>query len=346
MLSKNNLNWQKLRTGKLDWNIFHLRSRIMKSIREFFELNDFIEVEVPILTPYPTLDSNIVSMETIIKDDSGNSHTLFLHTSPEHCMKKLISAGAEKIFFLGKVFRNQELTNLHNPEFTLLEWYRINSNYKDIQKDTQNLVCYIAKNIFSTDQINYQGSKILLNSSWEYMTIRNLFKEKVGIDLDHCQDTESLKNSLAKLNINFLPEDDWETLFFRLFIERIESDIGFSQPTFVMDYPYRMALMAQKKAGTTNWVERTELYIAGIELANGYSELIDPDELLKRFIKEQAKKKEEGYDYHIDEDLILALKSGMPSSAGIAFGVDRLIMLFTNQTHIKNVLFFPFHQWK
>jgi len=335
-------NWKKLAKGEMDWSVFHLRARTLQAIRSFFESRGFLEVDPPHLIPCPSFDSNIRSMEAYFCNEKGIRRRLFLHTSPEHAMKKLLAAGADRIFFLGKVFRDGELTSLHNPEFTMVEWYRAHATYHDIKKDTQDLIGFVADALFSTSAMEYQKEKIDLSPPWMQITVCDLFKTHAGIDLEKTQTTASLKNAASGLNIHFQAEDDWESLFFRIFLEKIEPKLGFPKPTFVMDYPLCMGQMAKKKDGP--WVERIELYIAGMELANGYSELTDPVEQRKRFKEEQKKKCEEHRHDPLDEELISALEMGIPPCAGIALGVDRLVMLFTDRTDIQDVLLSPVHQ--
>ena len=338
-------NWQRLRDGEMDWSVFRRRSEILKTIRSFFEAHDFLEVESPIATPFPTLDSNIHSMETRWTEESGKRHSLFLHTSPEHAMKKLLAAGAERIFYLGKVFRDRELTRLHNPEFTMLEWYRTDATYEDIRKNTEELVYHIYRELFSDDSLNYQGRRIDLRPPWDRITLNDLFLREVGFPLEENMTLDALSKSSDAIGIHRQSGDDWETLFFRVFLEKIERRLGFPKPVFVSDYPKCMGLMAKTKKDNPDWTERTELYIAGIEMANGYSELLNADEQRERFRNDLEKKKAEGYDnYIIDEELLDALKSGIPPSAGIALGVDRLVMLFLDKTDIRDVLLFPMEQ--
>ena len=339
-------NWQKLRSQEMDWSVFHLRSRIIQAVRSFFISHSYLEVDPPYLTPYPTLDSNIHSMETRFNDEAGNGHPLFLHTSPEHAMKKLLAAGADRIFFLGKVFRDRERTLLHNPEFSMVEWYRTEATYRDIQNDAQELICTIAREVLSTQHLLYQGKKIDLTPPWDSINLSDLFDQKIGIDIKEAQTLESLKEAAASCNIRFQPDDDWDTLFFRLFLEKIEPELGHPTPSFVLDYPLRMGLMAKRKEDNPEWVERVELYIAGLELANGYSELLDTEEQKRRFEEEQKKKMTELHKlYPVDTELLSALETGIPPSAGMALGVDRLVMLFTDKKDIQDVLLFPLHQW-
>jgi len=339
-------NWRKLHDQELDWTLFKIRAQIIQTIRTFFQSNDFLEVEAPLLTPYPTLDSNIHSIETTLCSNTGKKQSLYLHTSPEHSMKKLLAAGAERIFYLGKVFRDRELTRFHNPEFTMLEWYRTRATYEDIQKDTEQLVYYISQETFSKDHIDFQNDKIDLTPPWKRLTLNELFKHHLGIELDKNWDIAELRRVANTCNIHFEPDDAWDILFFRIFLEKIEPHLGFPRPTFVLDYPLQMGLMAKRKKDNPELVERVELYIGGMELANGYSELLDADEQRKRFEQEQFKKNADNdLHYPIDEELISALDMAIPPSSGIALGVDRLIMLFTNNTDIRDVLLFPVHQW-
>ncbi len=339
-------NWYRLSQKEISWELFQVRSKILQNIRDFFNSRGFLEIDAPVLTPYPTLDNNIRSVDLDIRDFNGKSHRLFMHTSPEHAMKKLLAAGAEKIYFLGKVFRDGELTRLHNPEFTMLEWYRTNADYHDIQKETEDLIRLITDPIISDQTMNYQNSQIDLSAPWQHVTVRDLFLKHANLDLEKSDHVEDLRNTASILGIPCNPNDDWETLFFRIFLEKIEPKLGHPKPVFVMNYPARLGLMAKRKSDHPGWAERTELYIAGLELANGYSELTNPGEQMERFIQEQQKVQTVTQkSCPIDKELIEALKIGFPPSAGISLGVDRLIMLLFNKTHIQDVLLFPMHQW-
>ena len=339
-------NWQKLRSGDMDWSVFRLRAKIVQAMRAFFESQDFLEIDAPLLTPFPTLDANIHSLESVSTAADGIRKTLFLHTSPEHAMKKLLAAGAERIFFLGKVFRDRELTRLHNPEFTMLEWYRANATYHDIQDDTEAVVRHVAQAVFSSDVLTFQGHQIDLTPPWPRVRLNDLFIQKAGIDLEADMSISALEKAADSLSVHRHPDDDWETLFFRIWMDKIEPGLGLDKPVFVTDYPSRMGLMAKRKADNPDWVERAELYMAGVELANGYSELLDAEEQRQRFLQEQEEKRAQGYGhYAVDEELLDALDSGIPPSAGMALGVDRLVMLLLDKPDIRDVIPFPVHQW-
>lgn len=339
-------NWRKLREGEMDWNVFRLREKVCRSVRTFFQSRKFLEIESPLLTPFPTLDSNIHSLRTDFTDPLNRTHRMYLHTSPEYSMKKLLAAGSGNIFFLGKTFRDREMTNRHNPEFTLVEWYRIDADYRDIQQDTEDLIRFVADEVLSKESWTYGGKDIDLSTPWKRMTVQELFRDKAGIDLDCCRDAKSLCDSAKKSGMYCRPSDDWETLFFRIFLEAIEPGLGFPSPVFVTDYPVRLGLMARRKPDDPEWVERTELYLGGLELANGYTELTDPAEQKLRLAEELRKKADEGFaDYRMDDELIRALELDLPPCAGIALGLDRLIMLLADKQDIREVLAFPAHLW-
>ena len=346
MAARQKSNWMKLRDREMDWTVFRLRARILRSIRRFFDSKGFLEIDAPLLTPCPTLDANIRSIQSVAHDNRNESKPMFLHTSPEHAMKKLLAAGADRIYFLGKVFRDGECTRLHNPEFTMLEWYRSEATYEDIINDTQEVVHAVANDVFDAEHLKYQGKKIDLSLPWDRITLRDLFVHETGIDLENYRTADSLKEAAASLDVHYQEDDDWETLFFRIFLEKIERKLGFPKPVFLLDYPLSMGLMARRKPENPRWVERAEIYIAGLECANGYSELTHPDEQKKRFLEERRKKTASDNASHpIDWDLISALESGLSPCAGMALGVDRLVMLLTDKTDIQDVLLFPHQQW-
>ncbi len=339
-------NWQKLRDSELDWDIFRQRSRIIKSIRQFFESNGYLEIEAPLLTPYATMDNNIDSVKAALHDPSGQLTDYFLHTSPEHAMKKLLAGGAEKIFFLGKVFRDGEWTRLHNPEFTMLEWYRSGIDYHDIQDETEALICHVVQSILEEKSLTFGNETIDISNPWDRVTLSDLFKEGTGVDLQDCLQLPDMRQCVQSVDVHFEAEDDWESVFFRIFLERVEPGLGIPKPIFVRDYPACMGLMARRKPDDPDWVERVELYMGGLELANGYSELLDPEEQRQRFtsIKREKDAASESV-FRLDEELLQALPSIKPCAAGMALGIDRLVMLLLDKTDIQDVLLFPAHAW-
>jgi lysyl-tRNA synthetase class 2 len=333
---------QQLKSGVFDPNIFRIRAKVLQSIRNFFNEQGFLEIESPILTPYPTLDNHIESIECTVNIPSGRRKTLYLHTSPEHALKKLISAGSGPLFYAGKVFRNNELTHLHNPEFTMVEWYRLDADYRDIMNDTQSLVCQIARSVFSEMCFQYGPHMVDLSQPWKRKSLAGLFQAHFAIDPGEMLNGDTLKTVARQHRIHFREEDDWETLFHRLFMAKIEPDLGCPEPVFITDFPVELGLMAKRKADDSRWVERAELYIAGLELSNGYSELTDPEEQLNRFESQHKLiKTNPSPGYPIDYELIGMMKERFPSCAGMALGIDRLLMFFLNKTQIQEVILFP-----
>lgn len=319
---------------------------MLNAVRSFFESRQYLEIESPILTPYPSLDSNILAFETTFKSEIHDSRSFYLHTSPEHAMKKCLAEGIDRIFYAGKVFRNGELTPMHNPEFTMVEWYRTGIDYHDIMKETEALILHVLKAVQTEQKLEYQGHSIELTQPWEKITVRDCFIEKTGIDLENTRTPALLRDAATHIGIRVRPDDDWETVFYKLFLERIEPGLGIDKPVFMMDYPIKMALMARRKMENPLWVERCELYIAGIELANGYSELTDPVEQMDRFKHAQDhRKKIENRTYPIDTELVSALESGIKPCAGMALGFDRLVMLCLDKTRVEETLLFPFTPW-
>jgi len=328
------------------WDILRLRDSVHRAVRSFFSARGFIEIDAPLLTPFPTLDANIRPLQTEVSDPNGKKRMFFLHASPEHAMKKLLCAGAERIFSLGKVFRDGELTPFHNPEFTMVEWYRTGTDYRGIEQDTEDLVAHILRSVRLGDRLVFSGRDVDLSPPWNTVTVSGLFEKMAGVDLARCQNEDALFRCAERLGLRPSPDDGWDMLFFRIFLEKIEPDLGFPKPVFVEEYPARMGLMAKAKAGDPRWVERTELYIAGLELANGYTELTDPDEQRKRFQADLNRKIAEGLtDLVIDEELLEALELGLPPCAGIALGLDRLIMLLLDKRNIEEVMPFPMHPY-
>ena len=340
----NRPNWKKRQRKEIDGTVISLRAEIYKAIRTFFETRDFLEIDAPLVTPFPTLDANIHSIQATVTDIPGKPTHLFLHTSPEHAMKKLLPSGIPRMYFLGKVFRDREFTNLHNPEFTMLEWYRTNASYVDIQTDAETLIHHVAQSVLGKDVIAYNDRPIDLRPPWDRQPLASVFLEKTGIRLGSVSTDDALRAEAERIDIQAAEDDNWETLFFRIFLERVEPGLGIPKPMFILDYPSRMGLMAKNKETDPEWVERAELYVGGVELATGYSELLDPDEQMRRFLNEQEIKKQTlGLDYPVDTELIHALEHDIPPSAGMSIGVDRLIMLFADKHNIQDVLLFPLH---
>jgi lysyl-tRNA synthetase class 2 len=287
-----------------------LRARIIQSIRGFFIEQGFLEVETPNLIPAPAPEVHI----DLVSTERG-----FLHASPELCMKRLLSAGFPEIFQICKCYRDGERGHLHLPEFTLLEWYRAEADYRDLMADCEAMVCHVSGELGCGKTIQYRGQAIDLRTPWDRITVEDAFAAYSPISLQEALETDR---------------------FDEMMVLKIEPNFKISRPVFLCDYPAPLASLARLKEGSTGKAERFELYMGGLELANAFSELTDPLEQGVRFKKENdLREKRGGQRYPIPEKFLEALQ-GMPPAAGIAFGVDRLVMLLTGAERIDDVVSF------
>jgi lysyl-tRNA synthetase class 2 len=323
------------------------RQRVLAAIRRFFAARDFMEVETPALQVSPGLEPHLMAFSTELVTEAGERLQRHLHTSPEFAMKKLLVAGLPRIFQLARVFRNGERGRTHHPEFTMLEWYRAGAGYRDLMADCEVLLA-AALAAAGGEAFRWQGKSADPAAPWQRLTVAEAFAQYCGIDLlatapDPAAPSLPLLAAEARRSgIAPHPGDDWEDLFFRIFLERIEPKLGFGAPTILADYPISMAALARPKPGDPRLAERFELYVCGLELANAFGELTDAATQRARFVADCAKKRAlYGTEYPIDEDFLAALAHGMPESAGIALGLDRLVMLATGADSIEDVLWAP-----
>lgn len=314
------------------------RARIFALLRRFFVERDFFEVDTPLLVRLPGMEPYLDPFQTEFVSISGERSSMYLITSPEYAMKKLLASGYERIFQLGKCFRNKEIgSDLHNPEFTLLEWYRVHANYDDLMRDTADLLRFLAGEIFGVYSFSYRGREIDV-SRVEIFSMQEIFEEYCGILRQDFEDEVRFRGFFEKKYGSGRAFDD---LFFLVFLNEIEPHLGFPHPVIVKDYPASMAALAKVRG---KYAERFELYIAGMELANAFSELNDGVEQRRRLEEERIIRQKLGkLVYSVDEKFIEAV-SRMPESAGIALGVDRLIMLLLDAKTLKEVIFFPFDE--
>lgn len=321
------------------------RSRILAAIRAWFAGEGFVEVETPALVASPGIEPYLNAFATEIRGARGGRGTLYLHTSPEYAMKKLLVAGEPRIYQLARCYRNQERGSTHHPEFTMLEWYRAGAGYRDIMRDCEGLLRAAAG-----DQGVYRWKGIACDPRlpWTYISVAEAFQRHAGIDLlatapdPHKPDAAKLAAEARRIGVMPRDGDAWDDLFFRVFLERIEPKLGHPAPTILYDYPVSMAALSRVKSDDPRLAERFELYAAGLELANAFGELTDAAEQQKRFLADQQKRRAmTGSAYPIDEDFLAALEHGMPPAAGIALGVDRLVMLATGAEDIEQVLWVP-----
>jgi lysyl-tRNA synthetase class 2 len=317
-----------------------MRAEIMRAVRNWFEYEGFQEVETPILQVMPVADTHIHGFKTeALAPDLKHQRDLYLHTSPEFAMKKLLVAGMPKIFQLCHVFRNGEDSRLHSAEFTMLEWYRKGAGYRDVMKDCVNLVRAVAEAADIKKYI-YRDKSADPFKEWEFITVAEAFQKYADINLENfLDDVVVFSKEITAKGIRVAKDDRWDDLFFRAMAEKIEPNLGVGVPTILYDYPVSMASLARRKPEDPRFAERFEMYVCGVELCNGFGELTDAAEQRKRFTEDMAQKKKlYGYTYPVDEDFLKALEHGLPQSSGNALGFDRLVMLATGSEEIDQVL--------
>lgn len=317
-----------------------LRAAVLQAIRSFFAREQFLEVETPILVRAPGQEANLLLFETTF-----NGRTIVpccLISSPEHHMKRLLGAGCERIFQLSRSFRNGERSDLHHPEFTLLEWYRAYASYEEIMADVEQLVAAVCLAVKGTTQVKYRGRFFDLAPPWERLTVREAFGRYAGVELEPGSSREAFYLQARECCPSVDTSDTWEEIFFKVFLEKVEPAMAGGRPVLLKDYPACMAALAKIRAGD-QVAERVEAYVAGLELANGFTELNDPREQRRRFAVERGKRAAQGYPLHpLDEEFARMLEMGMPPAGGMALGVDRLVMVLADALRIDEILAFPF----
>lgn len=361
---------------------FALRQQIINLIRTFFNKEGFLEVETPILVKAPDTApfNEVFETETLQKTNntrhSTNNIKGYLTPSPEFFMKKLLAQGYKNIFQICKAFRNNFEGNspLHNLEFTIMEWYRTNADYTDIMIDSENLINFIYDSLFNKTQnskvppsvasgdlrwasktqnrnlklktLKYQNKLIDLNPPWLRLSLKQVFKNYAGINLDEFLDLKEAKEIALKKGYRIEKDTTWEQIYHQIFLNEVEPEINnLKKPVILYDYPAPLAALSKRKKNDLRYAERFELYIAGLELGNAFSELTDwqeQEQRLKNDITERKRLKMKVFDY--DHDFISSLKIGFPPTGGIAIGIDRLVMLFTDAKSIHEVIFFPASQ--
>ena len=324
------------------------RQRILAALRNFFAARGFAEVETPALQISPGLEPHLKAFATEIETPAGRRRRLYLHTSPEFAMKKLLVAGVPLIYQLARVFRNGERSATHHPEFTMLEWYRAEAGYRAIMGDCEELLRTALAATPGADVFRWQGRQADPFRPWEYLSVAEAFQRHAGIDLlatapDLLVPRPNLLAAIARrIGIEPAATDTWEDIFFRIFLDRVEPKLGVGQPTILYDYPISMAALARPKPGDGRLAERFEVYVCGLELANAFGELTDAALQRRRFEADMdLKERLYGQRYPIDPDFLDALAHGMPESAGIALGIDRLVMLCSGADDIEQVIWAP-----
>lgn len=330
--------------------ILQIREKVLDRARAFLKKEGFLEVTTPILVPSLPAESHLEVFITTLLDRSRRKSTRYLTTSPEVALKKLLCQGVGSCFEITKSFRNTEdKSSTHNPEFTILEWYRVDADYMDVMKDVEELILHINSRITSYElriknknsKSKYGNKTIDLSIPWPRMTIREALLKYSGFDLNDAFEFEQMKKIFLKKGYKFESGTTWEQMFDQIFLNEIESKLKeLTTPIILYDYPAAMAMLANKKKDDARYAKRFELYIAGLEIGDAYDELRDAKEQEKRFKEEEKKIKELGKtEYAIDFEFIEYLKNpGLPKCSGIAVGIDRLVMLFSGCQNIQEVI--------
>lgn len=320
---------------------FIRRAKIYREIRNFLDERGFLEMETPVLSPI----AGGAAARPFITHHNSLNIDMYLRIATELYLKRLIVAGFEKVYDMGRVFRNEGIDYKHNPEFTMIELYEAYSDYTDMMKLCEGLISTVAQNVTGSMKINYQGNEIDLTPPWRRATMTELVKEYSGVDFDEVKTKEEALEIAKKHNLeeemkkkfNDHSKGDILNLMFEKYAEK-----HLIQPTFVLDYPIEISPLTKAKRGNPALTERFEGFINGNEICNAYSELNDPIVQRERF-NQQAKERDLGDDeaYVIDEEFMSAMETGMPPTGGIGIGIDRIVMYLTDSASIRDVLLFP-----
>ena len=316
---------------------FMARSRIVQSIRNYMCNHGFLEVETPMMHPIP----GGASARPFKTHHNALDMELFLRIAPELYLKKLVVGGFEKVFELNRNFRNEGMSPRHNPEFTMMEFYEAYSEYHKLMDFTEGLLRHSAREALGTEVFVYQDRPLDLSKPFDRLTmVQAIMKYRPQYTLEQLTDADWLRQKLAAMKVELKPGMGLGTLQLLMFEETTEADLW--NPTFIIDYPAEISPLARSSDGNPEITERFELFIVGREIANGFSELNDPEDQAERFLA-QAKAKEAGDEeaMYYDADYIRALEYGLPPTGGCGIGIDRLVMLLTDSANIRDVILFP-----
>ena len=325
-----------------------MRARVLGAVRAYFAARGFVEVETPCLQVSPGMEPHIMALATDLSRPFGQGRRrLYLHTSPEFAMKKLLVAGMPRLFQIARVWRDAERSPIHHPEFTLLEWYRADASYEELMADCAGLLGAVAS-AAGVAELRRGGRRCDPFASPRRMTVAEAFARFCGIDLlatapdPWAPDAAQLAAAARRIGVHAGAADCWEDVFHRVMLERIEPRLGEGAPAILCEYPLSLAALSRPSPSDPRVAERFELYACGLELANAFGELTDAAEQRRRFAADQAlKERLYGVRYPIDEDFLAALEAGLPESAGAALGLDRLVMLLAGAETIEQVLWAP-----
>lgn len=316
--------------------VFILRNRIIQSIRDFFIRREFLEVETPMMQPIPG-GATARPFKTF---HNALGMDLFLRVAPELYLKRLVVGGLERVFEINRNFRNEGISVQHNPEFTMLEFYMAYATYEDLMVLTEELFNHILEEIFEKNTIVYQGKTIDFSPPWRRVSLYDALKDMAGMDPEAVNDLHAASEFAESHQITLTKTDTVGKILAKIFDQLVEPKL--IQPTFVVGYPTEISPLSRRSDQNPDITDRFELFVAGREIANAFTELNDPEDQRERFLN-QVSLRESGDDeaQYMDEDYITALEHGLPPTAGEGIGIDRLVMLFTDSPSIRDVIFFP-----
>ncbi|WP_288262460.1 lysine--tRNA ligase [uncultured Prochlorococcus sp.] len=319
-------------------NVFKTRAKCISFIRKWLDKRNFLEIETPILQS----EAGGAEARPFITHHNTLDIPLYLRIATELHLKRMVVGGFEKVYELGRIFRNEGISTKHNPEFTSVEIYQAFSNYVDMMDLTEELIRDVVANACSSLVINYQNKEIDFSKPWLRVSMKDIVKKHTGIDFDSFNGNfQAAKQAVKNINVEFSNKvNTMGRLLNEVFEQKVESQL--IEPTFVIDYPVEISPLARPHLDNKDMVQRFELFIVGRELANAFSELIDPVDQRERMQLQQSLRDEGDFEAHcIDEDFLDALEIGMPPTGGLGIGIDRLIMLITNSPSIRDVIPFP-----
>lgn len=316
--------------------VFIRRGKIIDAIRQFLNRHDFIEVETPMMQPIP----GGAAARPFITHHNALGVDLYLRIAPELYLKRLIVGGFERVFEINRNFRNEGISTIHNPEFTMLEFYMAYADYNDLMTFTEQLITSIAKPLLGSLTFDYQGTQIDLTPPWRRLSYIDAIASALHVKQEALADPEKVIALARQSNVRVQEGESHYSTLDNLFSAVAEPNL--TGPIFITDYPTEMSPLARRQKDRPDLTERFELYIACREVANGFSELNDPEDQRARFLSQMAQREKGDVEAHrMDEDYLNALEHGMPPTAGEGIGIDRLVMLLTNQSSIRDVILFP-----
>ncbi|HQM90991.1 MAG TPA: lysine--tRNA ligase [Syntrophales bacterium] len=317
-------------------DVFEARSRIIRFIRTFLHDRDFLEVETPMMQPM----AGGAMAKPFKTHHNALGQDLYLRIAPELYLKRLVVGGMERVFELNRNFRNEGVSTLHNPEFTMIEFYMAYATYEDLMTLTEEMITSLVRDLFGTLKIAYQGTELDFTPPWRRVSVREALVRYAGLDPASLEDRDKALREAAKRGLLFEDREPLGKILMAIFDETVEEKL--IQPTFVTGYPLEVSPLSRKNTQNPEIVDRFELYIHGREIANAFSELNDPADQKNRFLMQLEQREAGDEEAHgMDEDYIRALEYGMPPTAGEGIGIDRLVMLLTDSPSIRDVILFP-----